>query len=256
MVSQPAGFQIINKACMTNSDSKLPDDYAEDEVKATTSDRLRVTLEIAIAALILTGIYYLFAPDEEIDLAPPLEESQIDPIIRAQIDSAKQTTPSEMQNDTVVEAAAVEEQSLALATGSTETGGERSPIDGGSARDLISRLRSGKASLTAEQILDQVTSFQDDGRPTDAYLLLFYAAREGDGMAAYTLASMHDPNHFSDGNPLLENPDAYQAHKWYSAAADKGVAEASERLRDLRKRTEERAKKGDHAAQRLLLNWR
>ncbi|MBT2969974.1 MAG: hypothetical protein B6D72_11245 [gamma proteobacterium symbiont of Ctena orbiculata] len=248
---------------MTNSDSKLPDDYAEEEVKTTTSDRLRVTLEIAIAALILVGIYYLFAPDEEIDLAPPLEESQIDPIIRAQIDSAKQTPPdatqtipAEKQNDTTADAAAVEEQSLALATSPTAAGsGEKNLNDGGSARDLISRLRSGEASLTTEQILDQATRYQDNGRPTDAYLLLFYAAREGDGMAAYTLASMHDPNHFSEDNPLLENPDAYQAHKWYSAAADKGVAEADERLRVLRKSTEERAKKGDYAAQRLLLNW-
>jgi TPR repeat protein len=85
--------------------------------------------------------------------------------------------------------------------------------------------------------------------------LLFYAAREGDAEAAFSLAGMHDPNHFTKGNPLLEKPDAYQAHKWYLAAAGKGVSKANERLRRLRQTTEKNAKKGDPAAKRLLLNW-
>ncbi|MEW8507259.1 MAG: hypothetical protein AB2598_11180 [Candidatus Thiodiazotropha sp.] len=249
---------------MSNSDSSLPDEYAENQESTKTSDRVRVTLEIAVAALILVGIYYLFAPDEEIDLAP-LKESQIDPIIRAQIDSATQQTtpapsptiPDEQPIDSDAGAASGEEQPLQVATVTADAGStESDPGEGGFARELISRLRSGQASITPEQLLEQVTRYQDEDRPTDAYLLLFYAAREGNGMAAFTLAGMHDPNHFAAGNPLLENPDAYQAHKWYSAALDEGISEARERLSALRKRAEEQAKNGDLAAQRLLLNWR
>ncbi|MES9992846.1 MAG: hypothetical protein ABW098_12885 [Candidatus Thiodiazotropha sp.] len=249
---------------MNNSDSKLHDETAEDLEPTTTSDRLRVTLEIAAAALILVGIYYIFAPQEEIDLAP-LKESQIDPIIRAQIDSAaQQTTPAaaqtnspEKQIDATNEAAGDEDQSLQVAAISNTTdSAEGESIAGESARDLIARQRSGKTGFTLEQISNQATRYQNEGRLTDAYLLLFYAAREGDGMAAFSLASMHDPNHFTEGNPLLEIPDSYQAHKWYSAAAEKGVTEAQERLRLLKKSTEAQAKNGDLAAQRLLLNWR
>ena len=58
---------------MTSPDAKLPDDDTRDVETLTTSDRLRVTLEIAIAALILTAIYYIFAPEEDIDL--PRESS-------------------------------------------------------------------------------------------------------------------------------------------------------------------------------------
>ncbi len=241
---------------MTSSDSRLPDETDHGVERPTTSDRLRVVLEIAIAALILTGIYYLFEPEDEVDLPPPLEESQIDPIIRAQMDSAKEpSAPVEDQagsaKEIVMATEAPATDDSRIAASSTDKG----LLDGESARALISRLRSGDASYSPEQLLEQITTYQNDGRLTDAYLLLFYAAREGDGTAAFSLASMHDPNHFSEGNPLLEKPNAYQAHKWYIAALDKGVAKAQERLRMLKKSTEEQAKKGDLAAQRLLLNW-
>ncbi|MEW7984768.1 MAG: hypothetical protein AB2805_18140 [Candidatus Thiodiazotropha sp.] len=242
---------------MTSPDSKLPDEYSQDSKTLTSSDKLRVALEIAIAALILVAIYYLFAPEEEIDLAPPLEESQIDPIIRAQIDSAtEQTAPVEDEVDTTEEAEMVDHPSPSENTAIEAESAAIEFAEGGSARALISSLRSGETALNPEQILSQATAFKNEGKLTDAYLLLFYAAREGDAAAAFSLASLHDPNHFNDGNPLLENPDPYQAHKWYSAAAEKGLTKADERLRILRMTTEEQAKKGDLAAKRLLLNWR
>ncbi|MBT3012400.1 MAG: hypothetical protein KUF77_07140 [Candidatus Thiodiazotropha sp. (ex Lucina aurantia)] len=241
---------------MTSPDSKLPDEYTQDAERLTRSDKLRVALEIAIAALILAAIYYFFAPEEEIDLAPPLEESQIDPIIRAQIDSAKeQTAPVEDEADTAEETEIADHPSPSENTAIEAESAAIEFAEGGSARALISSLRSGETALNPEQILSQATAYQNEGKLTDAYLLLFYAAREGDATAAFTLASMHDPNHFAEGNSLLEIPDAYQAHKWYSAAADKGLVKANERLNRLRKTTEEQAKKGDLAAKRLLLNW-
>jgi TPR repeat protein len=239
---------------MTRPDSKLPEDNLQDVESMTNADRLRVALEIGIAALILVAIYYLFAPEKEIDLAPPLQESQIDPIIRDQIDSStQQSAPLEQETDSPK--VVISTEIPTPKEGSDETESALPVIEGGSARELIKRLRAGELAFDSKQILEQVSDHQNQGRLTDAYLLLFYAAREGDAQAAFSLASMHDPNHFSEGNPLLEKPDSYQAHKWYSAAADKGVSQATERLRILRKTTEERANSGDSAAMRLLLNW-
>jgi TPR repeat protein len=239
---------------MTRPDSNLPDDDPQDVESLTNADRLRVALEIGIAALILVAIYYLFAPEKEIDLAPPLQESQIDPIIRDQIDSpTKQSAP--LEQETGSPKAVTSTDTPTPKERSDETESAPPVIEGGSARELIKRLRTGELTYDSNQILKQVSDHQNQGRLTDAYLLLFYAAREGDAQAAFSLASLHDPNHFSEGNPLLEKPDSYQAHKWYSAAAEKGVSEATERLRILRKTTEEQANRGDSAAMRLLLNW-
>jgi hypothetical protein len=241
---------------MTSPDSKLAVDDTQDVETLTRSDRLRVALEIAVAALILVAIYYLFAPEEEIDLPPPLEESQIDPIIRAQIDSSsKQTAPAEDGDATTEDTARLNSPSHSELDVSETKPTENSLVEGGSARELILRLRSGETALKPKQIINQVTTYQNEGKLADAYLLLFYAAREGDARAAFTLAAMHDPNHFIKGNPLLEKPDPYQSHKWYSAAASKGILKANERLKRLKEATEEKAKKGDPAAKRLLLNW-
>jgi TPR repeat protein len=241
---------------MTSPDSKLPnDDDPQDLETLTNADKLRVTLEIVVAALILAVIYYLFAPEEEIDLAPPLQESQIDPIIRAQIDTSTKQNPIE-QDTSSSEKVAPLDASPSQENSINEIEPVKTAItEGGSARELINRLRSGELSFNAEQLLEQATIHQNEGRLTDAYLLLFYAARKGNAAAAFSLASLHDPNHFTAGNQLLEKPNSYQAHKWYSAAADKGIAEATERLRTLKETTEEQAKQGDPAAMRLLLNW-
>lgn len=241
---------------MTSPDYKLTDDDPRDVESLTNADRLRVTLEIVIAALILAAIYYLFAPEQEVDLPPPLQESQIDPIIRDQIETAaRQRTPVQQETGSTKPIASTDTPEVPGKGERAAEPAETPVIEGVSARELIKRLRTGELALDSEQILAQATRHQSEGRLTDAYLLLFFAAREGDGAAAFSLASMHDPNHFIEGNPLLEQPDAYQAHKWYTVAADKGMAEATERLRVLRKSTEELAKSGDSAATRLLLNW-
>jgi TPR repeat protein len=241
---------------MTSTDSKIPDDDVRDVAKLTNSDRLRVTLELVVAALILAAIYYIFAPQDDIDLPPPLEKSQIDPIIRAEIDAASnQTAPTEKSVVAKEEVARLDSPSQLKQRTKPAEPVDNAVSEGGSARALIARLRAGETAWNPDQILNQVTTYQNEGKSTDAYLLLFYAAREGDASAAFSLASMHDPNHFTKGNPLLDKPDAYQAHKWYSAAAGKGISKANERLRRLRQTTEKQAKKGDPAAKRLLLNW-
>ncbi|MET0088696.1 MAG: hypothetical protein ABW068_01530 [Candidatus Thiodiazotropha sp.] len=231
---------------------------------------LRVAIEIVVAALILLGIYYLFSPSEEIELAPPLQESQIDPIIRAQIEAAGQepvaSTPlattdnpsptlSEKSIDPKaerVQVTATEPVPAQIPAPASEVG-EKSVAE--DARSLVSRLRSGSLTLNNTQIMERAAEYQTSDRQTDAYLLLFYAARNGNGPAAFALASLYDPNHFKPGNELLESPDVFQAHKWYLEAEKQQVPGARERLQILRSSIETQARSGDPSAQRLLLNW-
>ena len=238
---------------MTASESNLPDDFSDMEEISRSSGRLRVTLEIAVAILILVGIYYLFAPEEEIDL-PPLQQSEIDPIIRAQIDAASGEKPGtppaadvDGSDDAQIPAGSEPAQGESTATPTA--------IDGATAREIIAAQRSGSDGRTLSELSSLARDYQQQGRDADAYLLWFYAARQGDGDAAFALADLYDPNHFQPGGTLVAAADATQAHKWYSAAARQSVPQAAERLQALRATLEAKAKTGDMSARRLLLNW-
>ncbi len=128
--------------------------------------------------------------------------------------------------------------------------------DGDEARSLIQSMRQGNKSLTLEALFSQASQFEKTAKPTDAYLLYFYAARQGHGESAFELGSMNDPAYFTGESEFLEKPDPVQAQKWYSIAAASQVAGAEERLKALRNEVEIAAKAGDLSAQRLLLNWK
>ena len=240
---------------MTASEPHLPDDISDVEEISQGSGRIRVALEITVAILVLVGIYYLFAPEEEIDL-PPLQSQEIDPIIREQIAADQEKTPavtspavSDAQDQPEASTGSVEPQAAAAF--------EAAPAaDGETAREIIAALRSGSDSRPISELDRLAADFQQQGRPTDAYLLWFFAARQGDGQAAYTLGSLHDPNHFEGGNTLLTEADPTQAYKWYSLAAKQDVPQARERLQALRASLQKQADAGDLAANRLLLNWK
>jgi TPR repeat protein len=97
--------------------------------------------------------------------------------------------------------------------------------------------------------------YQEAGRLADAQLLYFYAARGGHPAAEFELAEMNDPNHHESATSLLEEPDPYQAYKWYSAALEHGSGEARERLDALRDWATQAAAQGNPEAERLLLQW-
>jgi hypothetical protein len=249
---------------MTNSDSKQTEDLSNDLEITNSSGRLRVMVELTVAALILVGIYYLFAPEEAIELPSPLEENQIDPIIKDQIDSVKVIEPdknTQNQNgaaETEVQLQSEEpdrvEQPKISTTEPADLGTAAQASE--SAREIISKLRSGKLTLDSTTLIKKSEAFTRQGRLDDTYLLLFYAAREGDGVAAFALATFYDPHHFRAGNALLEKPNVFQAHKWYMEAAKLHIDGAEERLAILRNDVEKQAESGNPAAQRLLLNWR
>ncbi len=231
---------------MTASEPNLPDDFSDVQEISSGSGRLRVFLEVTAAILILVGIYYLFAPKEELDL-PPLQQQEIDPIIRAQIDAAQGDQPAAE----TAEAAA--DESAPSTTEAAPTEKVVSLTDGDAAREIIASQRSDSRPLSELNRL--AGEYQQQGRITDAYLLWFYAARQGDGKAAFSLATLHDPNHFKPGSSLLTEADATQAYKWYSAAAHQSIPQAAERLQALHATLKAQAETGDLSARRLLLNW-
>jgi len=125
---------------------------------------------------------------------------------------------------------------------------------GARARALIARLRAeGAVDLTA--VYDAARAAQAEGQLADAYLLYFFAAREGHALSALALGTQADPGSRNPQDSVFADANLTQAHKWYQIAADAGNAEAGDRLADLRQRVERRAAEGDRQAQRLSLLW-
>jgi len=125
---------------------------------------------------------------------------------------------------------------------------------GAKARALIAEMRASGA-LTLDDIYDAAVSAQTDGELPDAYLLYFFAAREGHTEAALALARQADPASHSPDRSVFETPDLLQAHKWYELAARQGSETAQAGLADLRSRVDRRAADGDPEAQRIALLW-
>jgi TPR repeat protein len=126
---------------------------------------------------------------------------------------------------------------------------------GDSAREVIAMLKASPVEIDYAAAHVRAQEFQAAGRLADAQLLYFFAARGGHGPAAFDLATMYDPNHYSSETSLLEEPDAFQAYKWYTEAQRADYPAAEERLADLRASAEEAARTGDPEAERLLLQW-
>ncbi len=147
---------------------------------------------------------------------------------------------------------------LTLRTSPTAPDARLEPITGPEraqeARELISELERAEI-VDLDATLDSAQSFQSEGQVADAYLLLFYAARDGHGPSAFELATMNDPGHHSAQTSLLPEPDAFQAYRWYVVARDQGIADASARLDALHDWARNAAAAGNDAADRLLLQW-
>lgn len=255
---------------MTTSDSTQPEDYTT-LVDTREKNHNSLIIVVGVLALLVLGVFWLFIPDdnEVIELAPPLEQAEIDPIVRAQIEAAKQApaaqqaaqgkAPKTTEMASFAAGEAVKSQNrttVASQTSAVTAKPSNSLPPGDRARELIKTVKQGEQNLSMEQLFTEAGQLQKDGLATDAYLLYFYAARQGHGPSAFKLAEMNDPAYFSGGSDLLEKPDPMQAYKWYSVAAASQVDNAGERLNKLRGSVEAAASSGDPAAQRLLLNWK
>jgi TPR repeat protein len=110
-------------------------------------------------------------------------------------------------------------------------------------------------NIDLDQVVASAQRSQIAGELADAYLLYFFAAREGSTAAALELGKQADPASRDPLSSVFEGPDLNQAHKWYKIAAENGDAEARDRLADLHARVEQMAASGDPQAQRISLLW-
>ncbi len=118
------------------------------------------------------------------------------------------------------------------------------------------RFLAASPGLDPEAIFQRAEDFREEGRPADAWLLYFKAARDGHARAAMILAEQADPAYFDAAHSMLDSPDLVQAHKWYEQAKRNGSKEAAKRLDNLMKRLEQAAADGDRQAQLLLAKWK
>jgi TPR repeat protein len=122
------------------------------------------------------------------------------------------------------------------------------------AREYIADVRDAGPESYADAY-ERARAYQEQGQLADAQVLYFYAARGGHPDAEFALAEMNDPNHHGSGTSLLEEPDPYQAFKWYSAALEDGSNEAQARLDALHDWATQAAAQGNSEAERLLMQW-
>lgn len=126
---------------------------------------------------------------------------------------------------------------------------------GDAARAIIETLRDSADGPDYAEALTQAREFLSEGRLADAQLLYFFAARGGDALAAFELATLYDPNQASGDANRLQESDPFQAFKLYQQAQEAGHEDADQRLAALRVWTEQASEAGDEQARRLLLLW-
>lgn len=122
------------------------------------------------------------------------------------------------------------------------------------ARQEIASLRE-QNSVDLTQAIALADQFQQQGELADAYLLYFFAAREGSVDAMLVMGKMSDPTSFDPANSLLNFPDAVQAHKWYLLASHQGNSQAAVRLSNLKQWALSEASLGNPEARQLLLYY-
>jgi TPR repeat protein len=125
---------------------------------------------------------------------------------------------------------------------------------GAKARALIAEMRA-SGTILPDEVFAAAVAAQESGELQDAYLLYFFAAREGHTEAALMLAQQADPATHTVEGSVFEAPDLVQAHKWYQMAARQGNETAQAGLADLRARVDRLAADGDPEAQRIALLW-
>ena len=123
------------------------------------------------------------------------------------------------------------------------------------ARDIIKALRESD-EVDYESAYDQAGELLKNGEVADAQLLYFFAARGGHGPSAFILANLYDPVNFDPSTSLMDEPDPFQAYKWYTSALEDGEEQAAAKLTALKAWAETAAAEGNQEAAQLLLQWK
>ncbi len=222
----------------------MPNDepLVDSELADTAPQRRSGPWKLIVIVILLTAVGVWLVPGESPDRAP--DTAQPDSVDSEEQPPSLLETPPPKRDDAI----AVDEQTSAA----TETVGDDRP--GAKARTLIAEMRA-SGQIDTQKVFDAAEAAQANGELTDAYLLYFFAAREGHARAALTLGRQADPQSHNPDSSVFETPDLNQAHKWYQLAAQNGNDEGRQQLSALRTRVEQRAAAGDPEAQRISLLW-
>lgn len=125
-------------------------------------------------------------------------------------------------------------------------------LEGEHARNFI-KTALGNGQQTPDSIFEQAEALRKAMKYTDAWLLYFYAARQGHAPSSVSLASMSDPNTYQKFGSPLNKGDEFQALKWYSLASKQGDTASIENFTKFKKLLENKAKSGDTHSRQLLL---
>jgi TPR repeat protein len=120
------------------------------------------------------------------------------------------------------------------------------------ARTLIAKMRQTDDD-TGQEAFEEAERQRSRGNNADAYLLYFFAAKQGHGEAAMMLGTQSDPTYYTSINSALDEPDPGQAIKWYRIAIAAGKKDAKHNLAELSRRIKQQAEAGSGEAQRLML---
>ncbi len=221
-----------------------------------------------LVVVMLTGLAVWLVPDdeEEIDLKKPLP--QLDSVIQP-IDSEDNALPplesvSAIRPLEEIESDGAEDTSKYEGSPESESSTkpqENTPTDQPvrqkdvDVRVMISELRNA-GSDAGQKAYDEAEKRRRAGDNENAYLLYFFAARNGHGDSALVLGTMADPIYHTSFTSALIAPDPAQAIKWYKKAIDAGNDSAKKNLADLTKHLKTQAENGSSEAQRLLLQLR
>lgn len=158
---------------------------------------------LAILIVVASGLYWILRPLPE---SEPIEVPEQPTAPRSEPGSKE--TPS---NLTDLIGAGRLDDAFALAKDAIAAGRPLPPEEGWA---LVQRLREG-------------------GRLDQAFALARELASGGYGPAAFMLAEMYDPLHWSSDRSPFSRPNARKARDWYRRAAEAGVPDADSRLRAL-----------------------
>jgi eukaryotic-like serine/threonine-protein kinase len=98
---------------------------------------------------------------------------------------------------------------------------------------IQSRIAAGQAPPGA-RTWALIERLRAAGKPDPAFALIRVLAGGGDGRAAFALAELYDPLHWSAASSPFSKPNAEKAREWYGRAVELGVAGAGERLDSLK----------------------
>lgn len=198
-----------------------------------------------VIVVLLTGLAVWLVPDDaEQDVKKPLPK----------LGSVIRPLDSDASPDKVPAADEIITQDRDTDADSRSDGGISQSVvkDQKDARSTIAQLRQ-EGGNTGQKAFEAAERQRKNGNNGDAYILHFYAAKQGHGGAAYVLGTQYDPNYFTSANSALDAPDPGQAIKWYRIAINAGINDARQRLAELAKRIQQQAEAGSDQAQRLML---